>query len=91
MIHFLDAATALGIECQVEDNGQYWKTRDLEQLIEKITEGNLWTAAVMGTLKDIASVQSVKLVAPIIEYPNFEYLEGEGQQKLSESRKFKLP
>jgi hypothetical protein len=79
MIHLLDAAKALGIQCQVEDNGQYWQTRDLEQLVENITEGNLLTAAVMGTLKDIASAQGAKLVAPITKYPNFEYLEGEGQ------------
>jgi hypothetical protein len=31
IIHLLDAAKSLGIECQVEDNGQYWQTRNLKR------------------------------------------------------------
>jgi hypothetical protein len=83
IIDLLDAAQAMGIECDVTDNGNYWESRDRALLVSTVSDNNLFTAAVMGTLKDAATSQKATLNAPILDFPNFEYLEGDGQQRLS--------
>ena len=83
VVHLLDAAQEMGIVCDVSDCGEYWESRDLSRLAKVVSDGNLLTAVVMGAFKDVASEQNAKFTAPILDYPNFEYLEGEGQTKLS--------
>lgn len=83
IIDLLDAAEAMGIECDVTDNGNYWQSRDRALLASTINENNLFTAVAMGAMKDVATSQNATLAAPILDFPNFEYLEGDGQQKLS--------
>jgi hypothetical protein len=78
IIHLLDAAQKMGIECDVTDNGDYWEKRDLKALASTVTSDNQMMALIMGTFKDIASEQEATLEAPILDFPNFEYLEGEG-------------
>jgi hypothetical protein len=80
IIHLLDAAQKLGIECDVTDNGDYWEQRDLKALASTVTSDNQMMAMIMGAFKDIASDQDATLEAPILDFPNFEYLEGEGQR-----------
>jgi hypothetical protein len=83
IIDLLDAAQAMGIECDITDNGNYWESRDRATLAKTINENNLFTAVVMGAMKDVATSQNATLDAPILDFPNFEYLEGDGQQRLS--------
>jgi hypothetical protein len=83
IIDLLDAAQAMGVECDVTDNGNYWQSRDRALLASTVNDNNLFTAAVMGTLKDATTSQKATLNAPILDFPNFEYLEGDGQQRLS--------
>jgi hypothetical protein len=78
IIHFLDAAQKMGIECDVTDNGDYWEKRDLKALVSTVTSDNQMMALIMGAFKDIATAQDATLEAPILDFPNFEYLEGEG-------------
>jgi hypothetical protein len=78
MIHLLDAAQRMGIECDVTDNGDYWEKRDLKALASTVTSDNQMMALIMGAFKDIATAQDATLEAPILDFPNFEYLEGEG-------------
>jgi hypothetical protein len=78
MVHLLDAAQALGISCHVNDCGQYWETRDRQLLTKIVSDGNIFTAVLMGALKDVAADRGGTLEAPILDYPNFEYLESEG-------------
>jgi hypothetical protein len=78
IVALLDAAVSLGIACDVSDNGQYWESRDRALLASTVNEGNLFTAAIMGAFKDAATDQGATLAAPILDFPNFEYLEGEG-------------
>jgi hypothetical protein len=78
IIHLLDAAQKLGIECDVTDNGDYWEKRDLKALASTVTSDNQMMALIMGAFKDIASGQDATLKAPILDFPDFEYLEGEG-------------
>jgi hypothetical protein len=83
IIDLLDAAQAMGIECDVTDNGNYWQSRDRDLLASTINDNNLFTAVAMGAMKDVATSQNATLTAPILNFPNFEYLEGHGQQQLS--------
>ncbi len=81
VVALLDAAVSMGIACDVSDNGQYWESRDRALLASTVNEGNLFTAAIMGAFKDAADSQDATLAAPILDFPNFEYLESEGQTK----------
>jgi hypothetical protein len=83
IIDLLDAAQAMGIECDVTDNGNYWQSRDRALLAKTVSDNNLFTAVAMGAMKDVATSQNATLAAPILDFPNFEYLEGHGQQKFS--------
>lgn len=52
----------------------------LKVLSEEIGQSNLFMAMVMGRLKDsLEDAIGGTLQAPIIQYPNFEPLEAEGQ------------
>ncbi len=82
IIDLLDASQTIGITCDVSDNGGYWETRDRGVLTKAINEGNLFTAAIMGGLKDTLTKEEGTFSSPILDFPNFEYLEGEGQQHL---------
>jgi hypothetical protein len=83
IIDLLDAAQIMGIKCDVTDNGNYWQSRDQALLAKAVNDNNLFTAVAMGAMKDVATSQNVTLAAPILDFPNFEYLEGHGQQRLS--------
>jgi hypothetical protein len=79
VIHLLDEMQKLGIECKVNDGGNYWETRNLEDLAESIGMHNIFMAAVFGKVKDAIAPHGT-LKAPITEYQNFEYLEAEGNE-----------
>jgi hypothetical protein len=83
IVLLLDAIAQLGINCEVTDNGNYWESRALVVMSEAIGQSNLFMAAVMGGLKDrLENALGGTLQAPIIQYPNFEHLEAEGQSHL---------
>jgi len=83
MIQILDEAQRLGIHCKVDDDCDYWETRDLQALTAVITSGNFLMAAVMGKISDaIAPLGYKDSQVPIKDYPNFEYLEAEGNEQL---------
>jgi hypothetical protein len=83
VIQMLDAAQSLGIQCKVTDGGNYWETRDKSVLAAALNQYNFLVASVIGHFKD----GSTKIEAPILEYPNFEYLEAEGQELRSRDEK----
>ncbi|MEA5598624.1 hypothetical protein [Rivularia sp. UHCC 0363] len=85
IVKMLDAACELGITCDVSDESGYWDNRSIEELAETIRQYNGLMAAFTGEMKDhldAAGITSTK--APIFDYPNFEYLEADGQE-LSEN------
>jgi hypothetical protein len=76
LVKMLDFAGELGIICDVSDESGYWYNRSVEKLTAIIHQHNILIAAFTGKIKDnIISTQ-----APIFDYPNFEYLEAEGNQ-----------
>jgi hypothetical protein len=79
LVRMLDEAQKLGIFCDVTDEGQYWESRRLETLIQSLHEHNYAIASLSGTIHDIiADLGLGHSYAPIFDYPNFEYLEAEG-------------
>lgn len=81
VVRMLEAAKQLGILGNVSDPSGYWEERNLEALVETITKETVMMAAIMGNLKDAFEQQGYKAIAPILDYPNFEYLEAEGNNK----------
>jgi hypothetical protein len=81
VITMLEEAEKLGITCKVTDEGGYWPSKNLEDLIKNVTDSNFLMAAVMGAFKNVFSDQGI-IQAPVLDYPNFEYLEAEGRDLL---------
>ena len=78
MIKMLESATQLDMLVEVTDPSGYWQERDPEKLIKSINEETFMLAAIMGTLKDSLTEKDYKVLSPIFEFPNFEYLEAKG-------------
>ena len=68
----------------MRDEGHYWETRSETRLAKELADYDRLIAGLGGMLKDASDEGEV--VAPIFNYPNFERLEHEGRQLLSERR-----
>lgn len=79
-IRMFDAAQYLGILSHVGDPSGYWDHRDLDELVRIIEEQTLMMAAVMGGVKDAFEKTGYQATAPILNSPDFEYLEAMGNQ-----------
>jgi len=75
LVKMLDEAQKLGVECKVTDDGNYWETRSISELTAALSSQNVFMAVTMGALKDKLEPFDI-LQAPILDYPNFEHLEG---------------
>ena len=64
------------------DPSGYWENHDLEALVKNVTQQNVLTAAVMGTLKDALQPLGYNADAQILYRADFEYLEAKGQDLL---------
>jgi hypothetical protein len=82
LISILDEISKLGIKCKVNDPTGYWKSRKLKDLTDNIEEANLLVAAIIGSLKTSFEAKGMRAEAPILEYPNFEYLEAKGLDEI---------
>ncbi|HEY9597360.1 MAG TPA: hypothetical protein V6D33_06780 [Cyanophyceae cyanobacterium] len=87
LIAMLDEAQRLDILQNVSDDGSYWENRDIEELIKALEKHNALVAAIVGQIGDVLNkVGKGEAQAPITSYPNFEYLEAEGQMRLKGNR-----
>ncbi|BAU11096.1 hypothetical protein LEP3755_15890 [Leptolyngbya sp. NIES-3755] len=77
LIKMLDEAQKLGVHCEVDDEGNYWNTRDLFELTAALSSQNIFMATTIGAIKDAIDPSAI-VQAPILDYPNFEHLEAEG-------------
>jgi hypothetical protein len=80
IVHLLDEAVKLGIQCSVTDQGNYWETRIIAELIGALRSHNIFLAATTGMIKTAIEPLATTVQAPIIDYPDFEYLEAEGNE-----------
>jgi len=82
IVHLLDEAQKLGIKCEVSDDSQYWETRNIDDLTGAVGGYNILMASIMGTMKDAFGQKGYTSETPISDYPNFEYLEAEGNKAM---------
>jgi hypothetical protein len=74
IIALLDEAVRLGFEVEVGDEGNYWDTRDVEQLRRHVEDTSHIIARFAGALHDAVG-EKHKVEAPIFERKDFERLE----------------
>ncbi|MCT7975266.1 hypothetical protein [Laspinema olomoucense] len=84
VIQMLDIAQELGILESVHDEGGYWNSRNSQNLSQSVGNYNALVAGVVGGLKTLFTQEGIEAQtqAPITDYPNYEYLEAEGEQQL---------
>lgn len=79
VIKILDGCRRLGILDHVSDESGYWEERNPEALITCLRRYNIFTAAAIGTAKDLLEPLGYKAEAPILSWPDFEHLEARGR------------
>lgn len=84
IVEMLDEIQKLGISCEVQDEGEYWESRNLDDLMGNLQQYNFFVAALVGTFKNQSNQEVNIIEAPVLKYPNFEYLEAEGNDLLKE-------
>ncbi len=82
IIALLDKAKELGCLGEVNDEGGFWESRDVQALAHQVGSWNEMLAAFAGKLKDQASRGPVSVESAITRFPNFEELEAAGQHLL---------
>jgi hypothetical protein len=78
VVRLLDHCTEIGLETDVNDEGGYWKKRDVQALAKEVGDWNQMIAAVVGEWKDLLG-PGQDAVAPITSFPDFEHLEAKGR------------
>jgi hypothetical protein len=74
IIALLDKAKSLACKVHVNDDGDFWLTRDLKRLLTAVSDYNGLVASFVGRLAD-----ETELKAPIRDYPDFEHWEALGE------------
>ncbi|MEP6733159.1 MAG: hypothetical protein ABJE10_21125 [bacterium] len=74
LVSLLDHAVTLGVEVTVQDETQYWETRDETRLIDEVLKMNRLMAAFGGRLADALGSEH-SLHGEIFAHPRFERLE----------------
>ena len=78
VIRLLDQAKVMGVLESVKDESHFWEDRDVKALAETVGKWNVHIAGLVGQYYDRTGGN---IVAPIIDYPNFEHLEADGQKE----------
>ncbi|WP_254568020.1 hypothetical protein [Oscillatoria sp. HE19RPO] len=88
VVQMLDIAQDLGILESVCDEGGYWESRNTQTLSQSVGNYNALVAGVVGGLKTLLTQEGIeaKTQAPITDYPNYEYLEAEGEQQIKREK-----
>lgn len=77
VIKALDIAKEIGFDVMVNDEGDYWNTRDHTLLLKNIGAYNEMIAGMASQIKDAAKAVGMSIDAPITDYPNYEHLEAD--------------
>lgn len=81
LVKLLDHAKSLGILADVDDESDFWTSRDVQSLARGVGEWNVMIAAFVGQLKDQFGGD---LQAEITSFGNFEHLEAAGRLEPSD-------
>ena len=83
VISVLDLWRDFGVEVKVTDEGEFFETRSVERLRERLGTYDRRVAAMAGTLKDSLGKGRKVVQAEIFNDPRFERLEAEGRAEVS--------
>jgi hypothetical protein len=82
VIDLLAAGRRMGLEVEINDEGEYWPGRNLRVLRQNLDEMNGLVAGTAGALKDFYSDSGKPQVeSPIFAHRDFERLEAEGAER----------
>lgn len=81
VIELLDAAQRVGLECDIQDEGEYYESRDEAKLLASVDNMNRLIARFAGRFSDAyaeAGGDSRRVEGEIFHHPDFERLETAG-------------
>lgn len=91
IISLLDLWRDFGVDVKVTDEGEFWETRSVDRLRQRLATYDRLVAAVAGTLMDDLGKGKAGMQAEIFSDARFERLEAEGRAefaaKIDEMRK----
>lgn len=79
LVRIIESAQELGLLEKANDPSDYFQNHDLEALVKCLQDYNLFTAATIGSVKDLLEPLGYTAQAPILERPDFERLEAQGR------------
>jgi hypothetical protein len=79
IIKIMEGCQQLGLLKNAHDPSGYWENHDLEALVNSLRQHNIFTAAMIGSVKDLLDPLGYTALAPILERPDFEHLEALGR------------
>jgi hypothetical protein len=83
IISLLDLWRDFGVNVKVMDEGEFWETRSVERLQERLATYDRLVAAVAGALKDDLGEGAKGVQAEIFDDARFERLEAEGRAEFA--------
>jgi hypothetical protein len=83
IISLLDLWRDFGVNVKVMDEGEFWETRSVERLQERLATYDRLVAAVAGALKDDLGEGVKGVQAEIFDDTRFERLEAEGRAEFA--------
>lgn len=83
VISLLDLWRDFGIELDVCDEGEYWETRSIERLQQRVGTYDGLVAAVAGVVADQVGEGGPKVTAAIFDDVRFERLEAQGRSEFA--------
>ncbi len=87
VISLLDLWRDFSVDVKVSDEGEFWETRSVERLKERLGAYDRLVAAVAGALKDEFGEGGPSVRAQIFDDGRFERLEAEGRAELRQRSK----
>jgi hypothetical protein len=88
VIDLLAAGRRMGMEIEINDEGEYWPGRDVRALRQNLDEMNGLVAGAAGALKDFCSdTGKPRVESPIFAHRDFERLEAEGAEQTGKALK----
>jgi hypothetical protein len=84
VICLLDLWRDFGVKLDVCDEGEFWQSRSIEQLVRRVGVYDRMVAAVAGALKDQTLQGDSPVKAEILNDSRFERLEAEGRQEFAD-------
>lgn len=74
----------LGCPVRINDEGDYWPTRDEARVLKEVGFLECAIAGLAGAAKDAADARGGEIQAPIFAHPRFEHIEAEGATLLGD-------